>query len=179
MGPKSFSKIGVLGSRSFFTMGGRSRQTSGIGKPTRKHRAPDNLSSLSALDWMAQAGVPACKFRRLAAVSLAGAGPNETNGAPGERRWRPKEVSVSPAELALPTACLIPPRYPSRQQVQRACPLAKAASMNKTSECPCEEMRTEYDAWREQTQRLAPPKLRGPARGRGPAVRGGGGYFTG
>jgi ATP-dependent Lon protease len=30
MGPKSSSKIGVLGSRSFFTMGGRSRQTSGI-----------------------------------------------------------------------------------------------------------------------------------------------------
>jgi ATP-dependent Lon protease len=30
MGPKSSSKIGVPGSRSFFTMGGRSRQTSGI-----------------------------------------------------------------------------------------------------------------------------------------------------
>ena len=42
------------------------------------------------------------------------------SGAPERRRWRPKEVSVSPAELALPTACLIPPRYPSRQQVQRA-----------------------------------------------------------
>jgi len=36
MGPKSFSKIGVLGSRSFFTMGGRSRQTSGIAGTHRR-----------------------------------------------------------------------------------------------------------------------------------------------
>jgi hypothetical protein len=37
---------------------------------------------------MAQAGVPACKFRRLTAVSLAGTGPNETNGAPDTiRTW--------------------------------------------------------------------------------------------